>query len=74
VKSDPCTEENCRQAAPYYTPNSSAVIKVVARGVGARFNERDRTRVTSDITLGNEIDEKYGEHPQIDGRGGEERG
>jgi hypothetical protein len=62
VKNNPCTEDDSIQATPDYTPDSPAIIQVVARGVGSCFNERDRTRITTDITLGKEIDKKEEEH------------
>jgi hypothetical protein len=57
VESDPCAEENCRQATPYYVPDGSAIIQLVARGVCTRFHGWDRARITTEITLGKEIDE-----------------
>ena len=61
VKSDASAEKYSQQAIPYYTPESSAIVQVIAGEVGMAFNQWDGTwdgpRIGV-ITLGKAIHEK----------------
>jgi hypothetical protein len=58
MKGDPCTEEYCRQAAPYYVPNISAIVWIITGDVGLPFHQMDGARITATVALGKKMQEK----------------